>query len=210
MKHIFGICSYMDLISTQSTLLSMNDFDVTYLKDKNKYILGVETMLFFDNDHGKYEYVKWTLDKFTEFMEQNGYDTTKEFELYEVFTNGININSEFDSIEECYAAFKMFVNGFCSLEKEKLKACRFDKRCVTDRSLCDDCKFSPKYDKVPTWDHLQEYIPTCPQGYKDCVSDPAYIKYHHPEWYKKLYGDMTPEEASKECNKECYYDDEDK
>jgi hypothetical protein len=51
-------------------------------------------------------------------MIKNNYDTTKEFELFEVFTNGININTHFDSIEECYAAFKMFVNGFCSLENK--------------------------------------------------------------------------------------------
>lgn len=56
------------------------------------------------------------------------------------------------------------------------------------------------------------YIPTCPQGYRDCVCDPAYIHFHYPDWYKKLYGEMTPEEASKEhcnINEECY-DDEDK
>lgn len=61
----------------------------------------------------------------------------------------------------------------------------------------DDCK-SP-------------YTPTCPQGYDDCVCDPAYIQYWHPEWYKKLYGDLTPEEVSKQrCNidDEYCYDDE--
>ena len=29
----------------------------------------------------------------------------------------------------------------------------------------------------------------------------AYIKFHYPEWYKKLYGDKTPEEANKNCRK---------
>lgn len=58
-----------------------------------------------------------------------------------------------------------------------------------------------------------EYIPTCPKGYIDCISDPAYIKYHHPNWYKELYGEKTPEEVSKEecdINDEYCYDDEDK
>ena len=57
------------------------------------------------------------------------------------------------------------------------------------------------------------YKPTCPQGYDDCVCDPAYIHYYYPEWYKKLYGDLTPEEASKQrCDPddEYCYDDEDK
>lgn len=89
--------------------------------------------------------------------------------------------------------------------------------CVTDRSFCDQCADNPKY---PKYSYYQDYIPTCPRGYTDCVFDPAYIKCYHPEWYAKLYGNMTPEEASKEaCVKrveedpdEIYscYDDEDK
>ena len=64
-----------------------------------------------------------------------------------------------------------------------------------------------------------KYTPTCPRGYTDCVYDPAYIKFNHPEWYQHLYGDKTPEEASYECqelmkkdpNEEYHcYDDEDK
>ena len=27
------------------------------------------------------------------------------------------------------------------------------------------------------------------------VCDPAYVKYHYPNWYTDLYGDKTPEEA---------------
>ena len=67
--------------------------------------------------------------------------------------------------------------------------------------------------------HESTYTPTCPRGYTDCVCDPAYIKFNHSDWYKKLYGDKTPEEASYECqelmkkdpNEEYYcYDNEDK
>ena len=119
MKHIWGLKSYIDLTSSPCGLMTMNDIDVTYLKDENKYVLGVETMIFFDKKEYEYDYMKTLLDKFTEFMIENNYDTTKEFELFEVFTNGININTHFDSIEECYAAFKMFVNGFCSLEQKE-------------------------------------------------------------------------------------------
>ena len=52
-------------------------------------------------------------------MEQNNYDTSKELDVYEVFTEGININTHFQSIEDAYAAFKMLVNGFCLLNNEK-------------------------------------------------------------------------------------------
>lgn len=57
------------------------------------------------------------------------------------------------------------------------------------------------------------YIPTCPQGYGDCVHDPAYIHFHYPDWHKELYGELPPEEVSKEycsIDDEYCYDDEDK
>ena len=41
----------------------------------------------------------------------------------------------------------------------------------------------------------EPYKPVCPRGYIDCICDPAYIQHHCPEWYKKLYGDLTPTEA---------------
>lgn len=42
---------------------------------------------------------------------------------------------------------------------------------------------------------IEKYKPVCPRGYEDCIWDPARIQYTNPEWYKRLYGDMTPEEA---------------
>lgn len=89
-------------------------------------------------------------------------------------------------------------------------------KCVTDRSLCDGCNNNPKYADYPHKSLFSEYKPTCPLGYNDCIADPAYIKHHYPTWYKNLYGDLTPEEASKErCrpDEDGYcdsYDDEDK
>ena len=87
------------------------------------------------------------------------------------------------------------------------------KKCIMDRELCINCKDNPIYKYVPTISLYKEYKPTCPQGYTDCVCDPAYIKYYNPDWYKKLYGDMSPEDAAKKycspTNPYCY-DDEDK
>lgn len=66
------------------------------------------------------------------------------------------------------------------------------------------------------------YEPVCPRGYLDCVRGPAYIQHHYPEWYKGLYGDLTPKQAiythngcvdrMREDPNEVYYcyDDEDK
>ena len=88
--------------------------------------------------------------------------------------------------------------------------------CVTDKALCDSCKDNIKYrNLVPNQSFFATYIPVCPLGIKDCISDPAYIKRHYPEWYKDLYGDIPPEEAARRaCSGYTYpcecYDDEDK
>ena len=94
--------------------------------------------------------------------------------------------------------------------------------CVTDRSKCNNCVDNPKYTDYPHNSLFMTYKPVCPRGYDDCVWDPAYIKFHSPNWYKDLYGEISPEEAIYEENG-CYekfindpnekyycYDDEDK
>lgn len=87
-------------------------------------------------------------------------------------------------------------------------------KCVTDKSKCKKCNENPIYKDFPSYSQFSEYIPVCPKGMTDCISDPAYILCHYPEWYKELYGDKTPEEAIKteeDCREEnCHYDDEDK
>lgn len=94
--------------------------------------------------------------------------------------------------------------------------------CVAEKHLCPNCRDNPIYKTVPKQSFFRVYNPLCPRGFNDCINDPAYIKFYHPEWYKELYGDMTPEEAlciengcmesfkrDPEMNYYCY-DDEDK
>ena len=97
-KFIWGLKSLDDLCDCDANLYTMNDLALIYLKDEDKYVLGLETI--------------YMLYNFTKFMENNEYDTTHEFSLYE----DISILNHFDSIEDAYAAFKMYVNGFCSLD----------------------------------------------------------------------------------------------
>ncbi len=91
--------------------------------------------------------------------------------------------------------------------------------CITTKDMCLKCIYNPIYKDLRSY--FKEYEPTCPRGYSNCVHDPAYIKHNHPEWYAKIYGDKTPEEASKtgscqeafeeDPDEEYYcYDDEDK
>lgn len=92
--------------------------------------------------------------------------------------------------------------------------CQF---CITDKSLCDDCKDNPKYRDIPKRSLFMAYEPMCPFGMHDCIGDPAYYKFYHPEYYKELYGGLSPKEAVSESCSCCiqwdypkYYDNEDK
>ena len=58
----------------------------------------------------------------------------------------------------------------------------------------------------------ERYEPTCPYGYVNCVSDPAYIREYYPKWWEEL-GMPTECECADEYKEGCscrYYDDEDK
>ena len=91
--------------------------------------------------------------------------------------------------------------------------CQMYDKCVNKDKKCDYCQIN-KANKVNHFRYYyKDYVPVCPQGWDDCVCDPAYIKATYPEWYKELYGDMTPEKAAKKhCDPtdEYCYDDEDK
>jgi hypothetical protein len=113
MKFIWGIKSWDDLSSCDACLLSMNDIDLIYLKDEKKYILGIETIFEFEKEEHKLSYLKSCLDAFEKFMVENGYNTEVKPHWWDVF--GIGMNTHFDSIEECYAMFKLLVNGYCNM-----------------------------------------------------------------------------------------------
>ena len=95
-------------------------------------------------------------------------------------------------------------------------------RCVTSKDQCINCKDNPIYADYPKQSKFAAYMPVCPRGYSDCIYDPAYIKFNYSEWYKELYGNMTPAEAilvpdgcMEKCKEDpdmdcCCYDDEDK
>ena len=119
MKFIWGLKSYDDLSSCDANLETMNDIDLIYLKDENKYILGVETAYMFNSKEAEKEYFKVLLDKFTKWMKEQGCNTNSTSNPYgymcEIFTKGININTKFDTIEDAYRTFKLLVNGYLTL-----------------------------------------------------------------------------------------------
>ena len=119
MKFIWGLKSYDDLSSCDANLETMNDIDLIYLKDENKYILGVETIYMFNSKESEKEYFKTLLDKFTKWMEEQGYNTNSTLntydDMYEIFSGCININTHFNTIENAYRTFKLLVNWYLTL-----------------------------------------------------------------------------------------------
>lgn len=88
------------------------DFSIEYNIDEEYYNLSFETCIGFETKEECRNWIIICLDKFTEYMEEKGYDTSKELDLYQVFTKGINVNSHFKTIEDAYAFMKFVVNGF--------------------------------------------------------------------------------------------------
>lgn len=119
MKFIWGLKSYDDLSSCDANLETMNDIDLIYLKNEKRYILGV-TAYMFNSKEAEKEYFKTLLDKFTKWMEEQGYNNTNSTlnpygDMYEIVSGGININTHFNTIEDAYRTFKLLVNGYLTL-----------------------------------------------------------------------------------------------
>ena len=82
--------------------------------------------------------------------------------------------------------------------------------CIYKEELCISCSENPIYKNIPRNSKFALYKHTCPYGHKDCVNDPAYIKFFHKNIYKNLYKDLSPEQVSEiEC-KPNYEKDKDK
>ena len=114
MRFKWGVISSNDVTgSKEANLNTLNNIDIIYNKKEKTYSISVETIYQFRN--GKEEektYIKNLFNKLTEWMIHKGYDTTKEVNLSDVFAEGQNINTEFETIEDLYANFKYLVNGF--------------------------------------------------------------------------------------------------
>ena len=115
MKYIWGVTSWDDLTGKDACFYTMNDIDLIYLKDEDKYLFSIETIFQFEKEEYKLDYLKRCLDAFTKFMVENGYNTEVKPFWMDVFSYGWSMNTHFESIEDCYAMFKLLVNGYCSI-----------------------------------------------------------------------------------------------
>lgn len=111
-EFIWGIKSGDDLYNCECNLFTMNDFDIMYFKDAKKYAMSVETIYQFEHKDDERKYIRFILDNFTKWMTDNHYNISKELSMVDLFTEGVNINTEFDNIEDLYATFKIYANAF--------------------------------------------------------------------------------------------------
>jgi hypothetical protein len=119
MKFIWGLISCDDISASKPNLLTMNDIDLIYLKDEKKYILEIETIYYFNGKQDKKNYLQYLLDNFTDWMIDNKYNTDLQLNPYGdfigLFSEGININTRFDTIEDAYRTFYILVNGYLTI-----------------------------------------------------------------------------------------------
>lgn len=88
------------------------DFELCYYPNSDCYQFDFETMLGFKEEDGARKWIVHCLSILSDYMRDHNYDTTKELDMYEVFTEGYNVSTEFKNIETAYAWLKMMVFGF--------------------------------------------------------------------------------------------------
>ena len=113
LKFIWGIKSYDDLSCADACLYTMNDIDIIYDKKKKEYNLGIETAYLFKTYDDECKYLCDCLKAFTKYMDDNGLNKNEPFRL---FMNSPCTNMVANSIEELYTNFKIFVNGYLTLQ----------------------------------------------------------------------------------------------
>ena len=109
-KFIWGIKSWDDLTDADACLYTMNDIDLTYDKEREVYMLSVETAYLFDSYADACEYLQDCLRAFTKYMDDNGLN---KHLVYRLFLSSPCTSMEAKTIEELYTNFKIFVDGFC-------------------------------------------------------------------------------------------------
>lgn len=113
MKFIWGVKSWDDLTTQDANLYSMNDLSIVYDKEKKEYMLGIETIYFFNNKEDEIKYLEDLLDKFTEYVKENKYMINRD----KMCLTNVESSEPWraETISELYIRFKIFVNGFKSV-----------------------------------------------------------------------------------------------
>lgn len=103
------------IIHCQPICESTNRYrDLIYSREKKRYILGIETALWFDKKEDEIAYLTSLLDAFTKYMEANNLPTD---EPYKFWMSQPSILLEGETIPEVYTNFKIFVEGYKAVYK---------------------------------------------------------------------------------------------
>ncbi len=86
------------------------DFEVVYYE--GRYHMEFETLLGFETPDGCRNWILECYNVFTDYMNSHGLDRTRELDMWSVFTNGVDVNTQFKELEDLYAFMKLLVLGF--------------------------------------------------------------------------------------------------
>lgn len=114
-RFIWGVKSPDDLCQSPACLHTMNDIDIVYSREKKRYILSIENAYWFETQEGVITYLQSLLKRFTEYMDEQGYNKTAPYKLW---MSQPSISLEEETIPELYTSFKIFVEGYTKVYTE--------------------------------------------------------------------------------------------
>lgn len=107
-EFIWGILSPDQNEYSQPNIYSDNMFEIIYSRNLKQYYIAIKTDCNFPSAAIKALYLNKLLDKFKQFMIDNGYDLNYEFD----FSSAPTVMCMAESIPELYTQFKIFVEGY--------------------------------------------------------------------------------------------------
>lgn len=108
MEFIWGVKS-INNVDCECSMHTLNDFEIIYFKDTQKYKMALEAFHDFDTEWDAKLYITHIYKQFTKWMTDNNYDTNRELNEI-IFLKGFNgfEDIEYESIEDLYATFKFY------------------------------------------------------------------------------------------------------
>ena len=121
-KFIWGVPSDDELAPNDLNIFSLTDFSIIYDNEEQKYFMSIETIYEFKNGiKGEIAYLRYILEKFEKWLQDNNYDINSIQTHYSTVLQkwGACDETKYDSILELYSHFKIMVEGYTILYKEK-------------------------------------------------------------------------------------------
>ena len=90
----------------------LSEVRLLFDEDKQKYEFEIEKAISFDDEtQGPVKFMESILSDFTEWMNENGYQTEGKISYWDFF-DSFGVAREYTSIEQAYGVFKRMVRGF--------------------------------------------------------------------------------------------------